>query len=81
MRSSINLFSSQAFQLLFGVNPRDDIPDVDATFQFVVGKLAQVLKGQPVEESPPPPLSIRCNHMNEVQNLIIARASITDTCF
>ncbi len=53
-----------------GMNLRDDVPDFRDTFQFVEGKLAQVLKGQPVEESPPPPLSIRSNYMVEVSRLI-----------
>jgi hypothetical protein len=53
------------------VNLRDDVPDFRDTFQFVVRKLAQVLKGQPVEESPPPPLSIRSDYIVEVRKLII----------
>jgi hypothetical protein len=53
-----------------GVNLRDDVPDFSDTFQFVVGKLAQVLKGQPVEESPPPPLSMRSSNIVEVRKLI-----------
>jgi hypothetical protein len=52
------------------MNLRDDVPDFSDTFQFVVGKLEQVLKGQPVEESPPPPLSMRSNYIVEVRKLI-----------
>jgi hypothetical protein len=75
---SVNLLPSQSFQSLFGVNPRDDIPNLDDTFHFIEDKLSHVLKGQPVEKSPPPPLSIRCSHINEVRKLITAFASLTD---
>ena len=51
------------------MNLRDDVPDFSDTFQFVIGKIAQVLKGQPVEESQPPPLSIRSNYIVEVRKL------------
>ena len=52
------------------MNLRDDVPDFSDTFQFVVGKIEQVLKGQPVGESPPPPLSMRSNYLVEVRKLI-----------
>ena len=52
------------------MNLRDDVPDFSDIFQFVVGKLAQVLKGQLVEESPPPPLSMRSDYIVEVRKLI-----------
>ena len=54
------------------MNLREDAPDFNDTFQFVVGKLAHLLKGQPIEESLPPPLSIRSNYILEVRNLITA---------
>ena len=52
------------------MNLRDDTPDFSDTFQFVIGKLAHLLKGLPVEESLPPPLSIRSDYIIEVRKLI-----------
>jgi hypothetical protein len=54
------------------VNLRDDVPDFSDTFQFVIGKLAHLLKGLPIEESLPQPLKIRSNYIIEVRKLITA---------
>lgn len=54
------------------MNLRDDVPDFSDTFQFVIGKLAHILKGQPIEESQPPSLSIRSSYILEVRKLITA---------
>jgi len=69
------LLPSQSFQSLMGVNLRDDVPDFSDTFQFVVGKFEQVLKGQPVGESPPPPLSMRFNYIVESSDYCINTTS------
>ena len=70
--SSEKLLPSQTFRSLVGLNLRDDIPDFSDTFQFVIGKLAHLLKGLPIEESLPPPLSINSNYILEVRPLITA---------
>jgi hypothetical protein len=54
------------------MNVRDDVPDFSDTVQFVIGKLAHLLKGLPIEESLPSPLNIRSNYIIEVCNLIAA---------
>lgn len=54
------------------MNSRDDVPDFSDTVQFVVGKLAHLLKGLPIEESLPSPLNIRSNYIIEVRKLITA---------
>jgi hypothetical protein len=54
------------------MNLRGDIPDFSDTVQFVVGKLAHLLKGLPIEESVPSPLNIRYNYITEVCKLITA---------
>ncbi|KAF8273900.1 hypothetical protein EI94DRAFT_1085034 [Lactarius quietus] len=44
---------------------RKGIPDFNDTFKFVVCKLTDILKGQSVDESLPPPITILCNYINE----------------
>jgi hypothetical protein len=45
------------------------MPHFNDTFEFVIGKLTNILKGQPVDESLPPPIDILCNYINEVCEL------------
>lgn len=45
------------------------MPDFNDTFKFVVNKLTNILKGQSVDESLPPPIDILCNYINEVCKL------------
>ena len=47
------------------------MPDFNDTFKFVVSKLTNILKGQSVDESLPPPIDILCNYINEVCELTV----------
>lgn len=47
------------------------MPDFNDTFKFVVSKLTNILKGQSVDESLPPPIDILCNYINKVYKLTV----------
>ncbi|KAH9982364.1 ER-golgi trafficking TRAPP I complex 85 kDa subunit-domain-containing protein [Lactifluus volemus] len=72
---SESLLPSQSFRFLLGVNPRDSVSDFDDTFRFVISKLSNVLKGESVEESQPPPINIVCNYLNKTYNYSIKAPS------
>jgi hypothetical protein len=57
------------------MNVRDDVPDFSDTVQFVIGKLAHLLKGLPIEESLPSPLNIRSNYIIETSDSCINTTS------
>ncbi|KAI9460993.1 ER-golgi trafficking TRAPP I complex 85 kDa subunit-domain-containing protein [Lactarius psammicola] len=71
-----SLLPSQSSQLPIGLNPRKGIPDFNDTFKFVAGKLTHILKGQSVDESLPPPITILCNYINETPSYSIQARSI-----
>ncbi|KAH9082196.1 hypothetical protein EDB83DRAFT_2336975 [Lactarius deliciosus] len=71
-----SLLPSQSSQLPIGLNPRKGTHDFNDTFKFVVGKLTNILKGQPVDESLPPPITILCNHINETPSYSIQTRSM-----
>ncbi|KAI0307705.1 ER-golgi trafficking TRAPP I complex 85 kDa subunit-domain-containing protein [Multifurca ochricompacta] len=73
--SCISLTSFEHFQLLIGVNTREETSDFNDTFQFVMGKLAQILEGRSVEESQPPPINILCNYINKTPTYSIKARS------
>ena len=54
------------------------MPDFNDTLKFVVGKLTHILKGQSVDESLPPPITILCNYLNEVCELTVPVAYKAD---
>ncbi|KAH8982598.1 ER-golgi trafficking TRAPP I complex 85 kDa subunit-domain-containing protein [Lactarius akahatsu] len=74
--NSESLLPSQSSQLPIGLNPRKGTHDFNDTFNFVVGKLTHILKGQPVDESLPPPITILCNHINETPSYSIQTRSM-----
>ncbi|KAH9064332.1 ER-golgi trafficking TRAPP I complex 85 kDa subunit-domain-containing protein [Lactarius vividus] len=71
-----NLLPSQSSRLPIGLNPRKGTPDFNDTFKFVVGKLTHILKGQPVDESLPPPITILSNHITETPSYSIQARSM-----
>lgn len=70
-----SLLPSQSSQLPISLNPRKGMPHFNDTFEFVIGKLTNILKGQPVDESLPPPIDILCNYINETPSYSIQARS------
>jgi hypothetical protein len=50
--------------------------DFNDTLKFVVRKLTHILKGQSVDESLPPPITILCNYLNEAPSYSIQARSM-----
>ncbi|KAI0271395.1 ER-golgi trafficking TRAPP I complex 85 kDa subunit-domain-containing protein [Gloeopeniophorella convolvens] len=72
------LLPSQSVHSLLGVKPREDLPRFGDIFQFVTGKLAQILQGQSIEESNPPSITLSCDYVSETPTRsILARSTMS----
>ncbi|KAG6878643.1 hypothetical protein C0993_001166 [Termitomyces sp. T159_Od127] len=67
----------QSSLLTFGLDPWDGGSAAHETFKFVSKKLRNVLHGQPVESSDPPPIDLLCSYMAETKRSI-SRPSTLD---